>query len=140
MRKKEVQYKQHHGKKVNIKPKLAPKQWVFVCRPPLAGSRNTADEMATASYKKHQPRKAGPFRVIKERSPTIVIDEDGVPNTVSMHQITIALGWKETIKCRAPGLLDRTIHHRQRAMSNVNRTNECQKLSPERRARKRNLP
>lgn len=60
-----------------------------VDQPPLTSSRNTADEMATASYNKIQPGNVKPFYIIKVQLHTVVvvIDEDSVPNAVSIHQI-----------------------------------------------------
>lgn len=61
---------------------------MFVDKPPLASCRSTADGMTTASYNKLQPRKVGPFCVMKVQSHTVVIDKDSVPSTVFIYQIT----------------------------------------------------
>lgn len=65
---------------------------MFVDKPPLTGKANTADEMKKASYNKLQPPKAGPFQIIKLQPLTVVLDEEGVLNTVSVQRITAALG------------------------------------------------
>lgn len=92
MRRRGVQYKHHHDRKVHIEPKVATDRWAFIDKPPLAGSRNTSDGIASASYNKLQLRKDGLFRFIKVQSQTVVIYENGVPKTVSIHWITAVFG------------------------------------------------
>lgn len=103
MRRRGVQYKYHHDKKVHFKPMFVPNQWVFVNRTPLASSRNTADGMATARCIMLQPCKAKPFRFKKVHPHTVVIDEDYVPNMVSIHEITATLGSKSSWHTLEPG-------------------------------------
>lgn len=61
------------------------------------------EAMATASYNKPQPRKAGPFYAIRKQSHTVVIDEYGVPDKVSLHQMTAALGRESNPQVLGPG-------------------------------------
>lgn len=71
--------------------------------PPLANCINAADGMATGRYNKLQPRKAGPSHITEVQSHTVVINKDGVPNTVSVH-IAIAVFELESNKnVQGPG-------------------------------------
>lgn len=79
---------------VHIEPKIVPSKKVFEDKPPSSGCRKTAEEMIVASYSKLQSREAGPFCISKIQSHSIVIDEDGLPSTVSVRRVEAAFGPK----------------------------------------------
>lgn len=49
-----------------------------------------ADGMVTASYNQLRQRMAGPFRIMKVHPHTVVVEEDDIPSSVSIHQTTAA--------------------------------------------------
>lgn len=87
-----TQSKRHYDARKHVEPEFLPNQLVFNDKLPFTDKTNTADEMAEASYKKLQPRKAGPFQTIKMQPHTVVLDGKGLPNTVSIYRVTAALG------------------------------------------------
>lgn len=89
-RRNRAQYKHSHEKTVYSKPHFVPIQRVFVDKSPSRSGENIADKLATASYNKLRPRKAGLFFIVKVQSHTVVIDEDDVSSTVSTHRTTTA--------------------------------------------------
>lgn len=91
MLRRKAQFKHHHKKKIQFKPKHAPVQWRFVDRLQPTSGLNITDGMETISYNKIKPRKPRPFRIIEVQSSAAVIDKDNDHNTVPEHRITAAL-------------------------------------------------
>lgn len=68
---------------------------MFADEPTLTGKANIADEMAKNSYDNLQPQKVGPFLIVSVQLYSVVIDDDGVPNSVLILRVTAAPGLKE---------------------------------------------
>lgn len=56
-----AQYKKLYDSKVHTRRGSIPNRWILVDKPPLSGSRNKSDEMATNNCKKLQTQKPAPF-------------------------------------------------------------------------------
>lgn len=67
---------------------------MFDDKRPLSREGNTGTSLAMTSYNKLQMWKAIPFQINKVQPRRVVIDEDGVPTTVSLSRVTAASGAK----------------------------------------------
>lgn len=65
-----------------------------------------ANGMATASYNEFQRRNAGPFCIVEVHPYTVVIDEGGVLNTVSVRRV-VAAPWQGNYRTLKPELARR---------------------------------
>lgn len=63
---------------------------MFDNKPPLNSKANTANGVLKASYCKLQPQKIEPFQIVNVQLHTVVLDEEEVPNTVSIYKFTAA--------------------------------------------------
>lgn len=91
MRKGQARYKADYDRHVRETPSFQFDDYVFVDKPPLATTpENTADALAKQKYNKLQRPTSGPYRILEVRAKTAIIDEHGIPNTVSIHRITLA--------------------------------------------------
>lgn len=70
---------------------------------PFTSDSATVDRMATSSYNKVDPREAGPFCITKVQSLVVVIDENDVPNMISVQLVTAAPGSERNHRPLEPG-------------------------------------
>lgn len=68
---------------------------MFIARSLWTGKANIADEMTKNCFNKLEPQKAAPFPIIREHLRTIVLDEEGVPNTVSKQRFRATVALRE---------------------------------------------
>lgn len=91
LRKSQARYKHDYDRRVRETPTFHKGKYVFPDKPPLANVSNSPAEMlAWKPHNKLQSRTTGPFRVVSEQKDTIAIDEEGIPNRVSIDRITHA--------------------------------------------------
>lgn len=84
-------YKRDYDKLVRVTSKFTPGDMVFVDRSPLSATVTTsASAMANATYNKLLIRALGPFHVNSVQPHTLTIEEDGIPNTISIDRATRA--------------------------------------------------
>lgn len=63
-----------------------PRTGIFVNRPPIAVIKVGASIMNKPTCKKFMRGSFGPFRIIGMQQHTLTIDENGVPNTISVYR------------------------------------------------------
>lgn len=51
---------------------------------------NATDKLVYETKSKLMPKTSGPFQVLQATLDTVTIDEDGIPNTVSLDRVTLA--------------------------------------------------
>lgn len=97
LKRRGAQFKWNYGAILNVKPEFIPSQWIFVDKHPLTCRSNAAKEMARVSNTKLQTQKTGQFQTTIVQPHTVVIDEEKVPSTVSVHKVTAAKRLKRAL-------------------------------------------
>lgn len=88
--KTKVSYKQNFDKNVHQEPAFKIRDYVFVYRSKLAAiASGAADKMANCRYYKILRRAPGPYRVLSVQLHLVTIEEDGIPNNVSIDRPTL---------------------------------------------------
>lgn len=77
--------------RVPIKPKFTNNEWTFIDKPPLPAGAPTVGSMAPFNYNELQHRTTGQYKIILVRPNTIVVDANGVHDTVSIQLVSNAL-------------------------------------------------
>ena len=91
MTRAQERYKQDFDKRVYKTLRVKPGDYVFIDRPKrqLKAASSDKDETYNPSLKL-LPRTTGPFLVKKANEDTIVVEEDGLLNTVSIDRVSLA--------------------------------------------------
>lgn len=78
---------------------------MFVDKAPLKVKDNTAEEKANTRYYKEQQSKTGHFHNTKERQHTIVMEDEGESNMMSIHRAKLWICVSAQYVLTAPGML-----------------------------------
>ncbi|CAN8068757.1 unnamed protein product [Agarophyton chilense] len=95
-------YKADYDRRVTNVVSVSSGQYVYIDNPP-SGRRprpgDEADDEAIDSdiNSKLLPKSVGPHKVLNASDPTVTVDQDGIPNTISIDRITVA---PETVQHR----------------------------------------
>lgn len=87
--KSQTRYKQDYNQSVWETSHFAPNIYVLPDSPSLRANMDSAAEsLSMKEYNKPQSRNTDPFRIINVQKNTVNIDENGIPNTVSVDHVT----------------------------------------------------
>ena len=83
----QAQYKRHFDKTVSALPEFRPGEEIFLDRPPDFSATALENE---DGHRKLLPKTTGPYRVISSNENTVIIDRDGLRDTVAIDRVTRA--------------------------------------------------